>query len=197
MRNFYAARPINTYGEIPGTQYLSFLQTRFGGKIIDPNSVEVTQAVDAIKAKYPAQKDYDQFGANEVMDYFAGLVLGVGGGAGLALPMKENGEVVFRLPAGIAKELATIHGNGYPTWIVTCTKQQGEAVHVPYKFTLDVVTGVAKEEVSSEKGAKEQLLTFATKHTPFPQLTIQQTRERIYFWPDRASIRPYFLEDAA
>jgi hypothetical protein len=198
MRNFYAARPINTYDTPLGGNYLNFLRRYFPEKIIDPNSSEVTSVVDAIKVKYPVREDYDKFGAKEVMDYFARLVLGVNGGAGLALPVLENNSVVFKLPAGVAKELAVIHDNGYPTWIVTCTKSQGSGECLPYAFTPDVVTAVTKAEVPTLEGSgKEQLLTFATMHTVFTQLTIQQTRERIYFWPDRTRMRPYFLEDAA
>jgi hypothetical protein len=199
MRNFYAARPINTYGTPLGENYFDFLRNRFSGGIIDPNSFEVRSDVEAIKAKYPVRADYDKFGAKEVMDYFTYLVLGMNGGAGLALPVLENDSVVFRLPAGVAKELAVIHGNGYPTWIVTCTKRHAKNEDIcPHAFKLGRVTSITEEEVSSMTiGGKETLYIFATKYTVFTQLTIQQTRERIYFWPDRTRMRPYFLEDAA
>jgi hypothetical protein len=198
MRNFYAARPINTYDTPLGGNYLNFLRRYFPEKIIDPNSSEVTSVVDAIKVKYPVREDYDKFGAKEVMDYFARLVLGVNGGAGLALPVLENNSVVFKLPAGVAKELAVIHGNGYPTWIVTCTKRHAKNEDIcPHAFKLGRVTSITEEEVSSMTiGGKETLYIFATKYTVFTQLTIQQTRECIYFWPDRTRMRPYFLDDA-
>lgn len=197
MDNFYAARPISTYGTAVGDSYLSFLRTRFRGKIIDPAGSEIERAVDAIKAKYPTKEDYDQFGGKEVMDYFAGLVLSMTGGAGLALPMQKGDQIVFAIPAGIAKELVTIHNNGYPTWIVTCTKWHAAHEHVsPHTFTLELVTGVSVVEVpSSERGGKETLRTFKTANRSFDQLTIQETRERVYCWPDRTRFRPYFLDD--
>lgn len=193
MHNFYAASPINTYGTVLGNDYLDFLRRRFRGKIIDPNSSEVTSAVNAIKTKYPDRADYDRYGAKEVMDYFVQLTLSMRGGAGLALPMHKDGHVAFAIPAGVAKELATIHGNGYPTWIVTCMKQ-----HIrPYAFDIGLVTSVIEEEVPSLRGSgKETLRTFTADSVQFPQLTIQETRERVYCWPDRTRLRSYFLEDA-
>lgn len=198
MRNFYAARPISTYNTAVGESYLSFLRRRFPGKIVDPAAPEVERAVDAIKAKYPTKEDYDRFGGKEVMDYFAGLVLSMAGGAGLALPIEKDGQVVFAIPAGIAKELETIHNNGYPTWIVTCTKWHTAHEHVsPHTFSVGLVTGVSVAEVpSSERGGKETLRTFKTANRSFEQLTIQETRERVYYWPDRTRMRPYFLDDA-
>lgn len=198
MQKFYAARPISTYGTPLGEHYLAFLRTRFSGDIVDPSAPEVERAVDAIKAKYPTQEDYDKFGGKEVMEYFAGLVLSMKGGAGLALPMEKDGKIVFAIPAGIAKELETIHNNGYPTWIVTCKKSHAASAHVcPHAFKVELVTGVSVVEVpSSERGGKETLRTFKTASGSFAQLTIQETRERVYCWPDRTRFRPYFLDDA-
>ena len=198
MKKFYAARPISTYGTALGENYLAFLRTRFSESIIDPAAPEVERAVDAIKAKYHTQADYDQFGGKEVMEYFAGLVLSMRGGAGLALPMHKDGQVVFAIPAGIAKELVTIHNNGYSTWIVTCTKSHAVNEHVcPHTFKIDLVTGVSVVEVpSTERGGKETLRTFKTSNGSFAQLTIQETRERVYCWPDRTRFSPYFLDDA-
>lgn len=201
MQNFYAARPINTYGTTFGEKYLSFLRGFILANIVDPDAPEVTEAVNAIKAKYPVRADYDQFGAKEVMDYFAHLVLSVIGGAGLLLPVLEHGETLFRVPAGIAKELATIHANGHPTWIVTCTKQHDCATLFSYDiFTSHHISSITEIEVpSSERGGKETVRTFVTTDGLFPksfhQLTIQETRERVYYWPDRTRLRPYFLEN--
>ncbi len=200
---FYNACPISTYGTLLKVHYHEFLQTEFPAvNHNDPDGAEFKARVQAIKDKYPDHESYNKHGASETMQLFTDFVQGMHGGAGLIFPFLENGQLVFKVPAGIAKELATIHSNGFPTWIVTCTKHAtDDERELSCIFTLHEITAITEVEVpSTEKEGKETVRVFVTRAGLFPkafhQLTIQETRERVYYWPDRKRMRPYFLEDA-
>ncbi len=202
-RNFYAARPISTYGTSLGEDYLKFLSAHFRQVlVIDPDGPELKAQVQAIKDEYPDHESYNKYGASKVMEIFAAFTKGMHGGAGFILPVEENDTTSFKVPAGIAKELATIHGNGFPTWIVTCRKyKNSNELLLPYAFEIHQITDITEVEVpSTEKEGKETIRVFVTLSSQFPkafhQLSIQETRERVYYWPDRKRMRPYFLEDA-
>lgn len=210
-REFYAAHPINTYGTPLEREYLQYLCTAFPGTlIIDPNSESVARDVERITHQHSrdpltgefSEALYNSVGAKKVMDYFVQLVESVDGGAGLALPMESTSSTfTYMLPAGIAKELRTIDMLGHPTWIVTCTIEADMFCFKNFAITHVRVNEEHTDSVSlsQNQGVREKMYDFVTEggHA-FGQLSIQETRERIYAkrtdgsW-DRKKLHPYML----
>lgn len=138
------------------------------------------------------------------MEYFTALVrVHAHAGVGLALPSTVTGGVeTYVLPAGIAKELLTIHENRHPIWVTVAMncEQVGFRVFPIKDVRLDLQRCDPPFPVGKE-GKREEVFSFvATDNTVFRQLTIKQTRERIYMSlpdgsPDRKNLKPFFLTD--
>ncbi len=198
-RSLYGAYPINTYGTPVGIAYHAFLSDAFPAmEVVDPNGAAIKAAVEKIKAKYPDPATYDKVGAREVMDYFVHLVQAADEGVGLALPMKtRDGATIYCLPAGIAKELGTIHANKKPIWVALGTNRSNStkinSSRDPY-FFLHKITAI-----TPFRQAESDLLMFSCDGAAFSSLTIDETRGRIYTkkddgsW-DRDNLQPYFLD---
>ena len=135
------------------------------------------------------------------MEYFTALVrVHAHAGAGLALPSTASAHAsTYVLPAGIAKELLTIHENRHPIWVVIATC----ALDVRFEEFLikDVHLDLSPPDspAAKDKEAKrEEVFTFVAEDgSVFRQLTIKQTRERIYMSlpdgsPDRKNLKPFF-----
>ena len=211
MQRFYAAHPINTYGTPLEREYLEYLCTTFPDTlIVDPNSESVTRAVDQIKeqdSRDPltgqfSEGLYNSVGAKVVIEYFVALVEGVDGGAGLALPTTSaSSTVTYMLPAGIAKELRTIDKLGHPTWVVTCSMERGMLCFNNFAITHVCVNEARTTSISQalKGGEREEMFDFVMDDgRSFGQLSIQETRERIYTkctdgsW-DRKKLQHYVL----
>lgn len=210
----YSARPINTYKDVGahvGNAYVAFLQTKFpGAVIIDPASKDI-----ALRAKELMEQDmidpatkqsslahYEKNGGKGVMEYFTDVIVpSCTLGAGLALPVMQEGEKVFALGAGVAAELNKMNELGRPTWVVTCEMVVADADAQHHFFIQRVINVGVDFSRGLDPVSKRPLhVYFVEGGTSFRQLTVDETRARMYTpnpdgtW-NRDKLQPYFLQD--
>lgn len=210
-QRLYTARPINTYKRSAdvGQAYMVQLQLMFPDTImVDPNSDQIQDRVKELKKLHATGPDgkyseelYNRVCAPIVMQYFTNEVVEpCFAGAGLALPMPHADRVVYALGAGVGAELEKMNRLGRPTWVVTGHRSSNGGM----SFVLHKVLRVEPDLARSTEKAK--VYTFDTANEVFAQLTVDETRMRMYTkrpakpdgsdggW-DRDNLQPYFLED--
>lgn len=202
-RRLYAARPINTYVRSAdvGTAFVEYLAIHFTDcEFVDPNSPEIQKHAKELKEKHsidPAtgeysEKYYNEVGGAKVMEYFTNEVVGsCFAGAGLTLPVIKKNTPVFMVGAGVAAELVKMFQSERTIWIVTCSLDDGQM-----NFSMHYVIDIELDETRST--SKSPVWLFETKNGVFAQMTVDETRARMYTpkpdggW-DRDNLQSYFL----
>ena len=200
----YSARPINTYVRSAdiGEAYVKYVSGEFpNDEVIDPNASEIQARAKELKAEHsidPAtgkhsEEYYNKVGGAKVMEYFTNEVVGpCRAGVGLLLPVMKNSRIVYEVGAGVAAELSKIHKFGRPVWVVTATKKpDGSAFFMKYRVhNISLNVGLVPKMPLCQ--------LFITDHGFFRQMTVNETRARMYTknpdgtW-DREKLQPYFL----